>query len=43
MTLEYRDVIILVTWSKFYFSKMWRQQSYMSSKVYKLYIFEIFN
>ena len=28
MTPESRDVIILATWSKFYFSKMWHQQSY---------------
>ena len=28
MTLESRDVIILVTWSKFYISKMLRQQDY---------------
>ena len=28
MTPENRDVIILVTWLKFYFSEIWRQQNY---------------
>ena len=42
MTAESRDVIILVAWSKFFFQKC-DVSKIMSSKIYKLSIFEIYN
>ena len=42
MTPESRDIIILVAWSKIYIGKC-DLNIIISSKVYKLSIFEIYN